>query len=149
MVHYISSPAKKSQSSPKKETRMESILGSRGANLFNTPVQNGNGSAGHCTPSNSMGTPVPPGTRKMSVLFNKQNNEVKNGYFGKLEFLDSQEKFEKTFGDKPTTPPPKPVSQDSSTVAKVCMHTVRSVSWTYFSICVGNTIWVTTSWIIL
>ena len=63
---------------------MESILGSRGANLFNTPVQNGNGSAGHCTPSNSMGTPVPPGTKTMYVFLNKQSNEVKVGYLGKL-----------------------------------------------------------------
>ena len=63
---------------------MAYILGSGGANLFHAPVRDGTDSAGHGTPINSIGTPVPPGTQKMSVIFNRQSNEVKVGYLGKL-----------------------------------------------------------------
>ena len=77
--------------SPKKATGMAFILGYGGANLFLAPFGNGTDGAGHGTPSNSIGTPIPPSTQKMSVLFNRQSNEVKVGYFGKLEFLDYQE----------------------------------------------------------
>ena len=77
---------------------MAYILGSGGANLFHTPVQNGTDGAGNGTPRNSMGTPVPPGTKTMYVFLNKQSNEFKVGYFGKLEFLDNQEEFDKTVG---------------------------------------------------
>ena len=55
----------------------------------------------------------------MSVCFNRQSNEVKVGYFGKLYFIDNKKYFEKMFGDKPTIFPPNPMSQDSSTVMKI------------------------------
>ena len=58
---------------------MESILGYGGVNLFHTPVWNGTDGAGHGTPSNSIGPPVPPGTQPISVLFNRQSNKVKVG----------------------------------------------------------------------
>ena len=83
-------------------------------NLFHTPVQNGTEGAGHVTPINSIGNPVPPGTQKLSVISNGQINEVKVGHFGKLEFLDNQKEFEKTFGYKQNILPPNPVSQYSS-----------------------------------
>ena len=70
---------------------MASILGSGGANIFHNPVWNETEGASHGTPSNSMDTPVPPGTQTMIVLFNRQSNEVKVGYFVKLEFLYTQE----------------------------------------------------------
>ena len=84
MVHDISLPDKRSQISPKEATGMASILEYGGVILFNNPVRNGMDGAGHNTPSISMGTPLPPGTQKMSVLFNTQSNKVKVGYFGKL-----------------------------------------------------------------
>ena len=96
MVHNISSPATSSQSSPKKATGMAYILGSGGGNLFHTPVW-----------------------KKMSLLFNRQSNNVKVGYFEELEFLDNQKEFEKIFGDKPTIIPTELVSQDSLTAAKI------------------------------
>ena len=119
MVHNIRSTAKRSHISSKKATVMASIPGSGGAKLFHNPVWNGNDGAGHIPPSNSIGTLVPPATQKMSVLFNRQSNEIKVGYFGKLEFIDNKKDFEKTFGDKPTILSPKLVSQDSSTAAKM------------------------------
>ena len=118
MVRYISSTDKRAHSSPKKATGMAYIIGSVGANLFHNPVRNGTDGAGHGIPSNSIVTPVPPVTQKMSVLFNRQSNEVKVGYFGKLDFIDNQEDFEKTLGEKPNIIPPNPVLQDSSNVAK-------------------------------
>ena len=90
MLHDIRLPDKRAQSLPKKVTGMAYILGSGGANLFNTPVRNVTDGAGHGTPSNSIITPFPPGAQKMSVFFDKQSNKVKFGYFVKLEFLDNQ-----------------------------------------------------------
>ena len=45
----------------------------------------------------------------MIVLFNEKSNEAMVGYFGNLKFLDNQEEFEKTFGDKPDILHPKTV----------------------------------------
>ena len=114
MVQDIISPANRAQISPKRATVMTYILGFVGANLFRTPVRNGTDSEIHGISSNSIGTPVPPVPQKMSILFNNKSNEVKFSYIGKLEFLDNQKKFEKTFGDKPLNP----VSQYSSTALK-------------------------------
>ena len=68
MVQDISSPAKREQSSPKKATGMASIIGSRGENLFHTQFWNVTDGAGHGTPIKIIGTPVPPGAQKMSLL---------------------------------------------------------------------------------
>ena len=64
MVHNITSPSKRSHSSPNKATGMEYIPGFVEANLFHALVQNGTDGAGHDTQGNNIGTPVTPSTQK-------------------------------------------------------------------------------------
>ena len=68
MVHNIRSPVKRAHSSPKKAIGMEYIIGYGRENLFQTLVWNVTNGAGHGTPSNSIGTPVPPGTQKLAYF---------------------------------------------------------------------------------
>ena len=91
IVHDIRLPANRAHSLTKKATGMASFLGSLGANVFNTPVQNGTRGAYHGNPSNIMVTTIPHGTTKIIVHFNKKSNKVKVSFFGNLECLDNHE----------------------------------------------------------
>ena len=56
----------------------------------------------------------------MSVLFNDSNN-IKGGYFGKLELFDTQADFSEVFGDKPT------IISPNTTTSKYTISTARSL----------------------
>jgi len=51
------------------------------------------------------------GSPKMNIII-QNNSAMKSGYFGKLDFLDSQEDFDGTFGKKPAVLPSNPNRAD-------------------------------------
>ena len=75
---------------------------------------------------------TPSGAPKTSVLFNDSNN-IKFGYFGKLEFLDNQAAFSEVFGDKPIIIAPNIIMlQDTTSTARSLYSFEENTSWMCF-----------------
>ena len=82
----------------------------------------------HISPS----TPIAPSTTgsftsptmKLFISNVVDPSASKKGYYGPLNFLDNQEEFYNTFGQKPQILPPVPSSKDTDTVQKV----IRDIS---------------------
>ena len=69
------------------------------------------------TPTHASNSRVATTTPKISILFN-QSGDIKVGYFGKFELLESQRDHHETVGDDPILCPDKPTNQNKTMVEK-------------------------------
>ena len=69
--------------------------------MFYTPLRTGTRSTKPDGSAKNPPTTTPIGTPKTSVIL-KDINNIKVGYFGKLEILDNQADFSEVFDDKQT-----------------------------------------------
>ena len=117
----INSPEKKKcQKSARKAGSVSAILGVV-SQLFSTLVRTVTSSTQTSVSSQNLPTSIPSGTPKISFLF-KGSNNIKVGYFIKLEFLDNQADFYEVFGDKPKILAPNIIMSQNSPSADIRLY---------------------------
>ena len=79
--------------------------------------ENDGSSAVTSTPHRANKSIVATTTPKMSILFN-QLEDIKVGYFGHFEFVDSQRAHRETFGDNPMLFPANLTNQNKTMAEK-------------------------------
>ena len=60
------------------------------------------------------------GTPKMDTIL-RNNQDIKTGYYGGLQFLDNQKNFNRNFGREPTMLPTNPTSSSGTANAKLLL----------------------------